>query len=68
MSKKLLILVSGGVASYITDDTDIEVEIFDEDNWEQMSDIERNNVREEYDNNPEWKEFLPEWVKELIWE
>lgn len=68
MCKKLLIIVNGGIADYITDDTKLEVDIFDVDNWNAMDDIERNNVREEYDNNPEWKEFLPEWVKEIIWE
>lgn len=67
MSKKLLIIVSGGVSDYITDDNDIEVDIFDEDNWEAMSEDERNIVRSDYDNNPEWKEFLPEWIKQVIW-
>lgn len=68
MSKaKVLIIVHGGCADWKSEG-DVEVDTFDLDNWECMNSEERKEVRDSFDANPEWKKFLPAWIRAHIWE
>ncbi len=60
--KKLLIIVSGGVADYVTDDNDIEVTIFDEDMLK-SGDIDADEYKTALSG---FEHLTPDWITKLI--
>lgn len=64
---KILIIVDGGVADYKSEPMDaVDVNIFDCDNWEGMDPSAKADMIAYYLREPEWMEFLPDWVKEMF--
>ena len=62
--KKVLIIVNGGIADYVAD-PDIDVAVFDNDNWEQADDAEREWMKKDMKG---FEHLTPEWLTDLITE
>ena len=59
---KILIIVDGGIADYVTG-PDIDVAVFDYDNWKQADAEERKWMMEHIKG---FEGITPEWIIDLI--
>ena len=59
--KRVLIIVDRGIAYHVSD-TDIDVRVFDVDNWKEADDSEREWMREEL---KDFEDITPQWIKDI---